>query len=197
MDKTLKTKRALVTGGSRGIGAAIVKRLAADGADVAFTYAKSPGAANAVAEAARASGVKSLAIQADSADASAVTSAVEQAAAQFGGIDILVNNSGIIVLGPVADIPLADFDRIFAVNVRCVFVASQAALKHMGPGGRIINIGSTNADRMPFAGGSVYAMTKSALVGLVKGMARDLGPRNHRQQHSTRPHRHRIQPRRQ
>jgi 3-oxoacyl-[acyl-carrier protein] reductase len=177
MDKLLKDKHALVTGGSRGIGAAIVKRLASEGADVAFTYASSPDHANAVAQAAQALGVQALAIRADSADASAVVSAVEETVARLGGIDILVNNAGALVISPIEDIKLADFDRTFAVNVRAVFVATQAAAKHMTAGGRVINIGSVNADRMPFAGGSVYAMSKAALVGLVKGLARDLGPR--------------------
>jgi 3-oxoacyl-[acyl-carrier protein] reductase len=177
MSKLLKDKRALVTGGSRGIGAAIVKRLASEGANVAFTYASSPDQANAVSQAAQALGVEAITIQADSADAAAVVGAVEQTVARLGGIDILVNNAGVLLIGPMDDIKLADFDRTFAVNVRAVFVATQAAVKHMTAGGRIINIGSTNADRMPFPGGSVYAMSKAALVGLVKGLARDLGPR--------------------
>jgi len=177
MAQSLKGKRALVTGGSRGIGAAVVKRLAAEGADVAFTFASSPDKANAVAEAAKASGVKSIAIQADSADADAVIGAVEKTVAAFGGIDILVNNAGVAVIKPVGELTLAEFDKTFNVNVRAVFIASQAAAKHMDGGGRIINIGSTNADRMPFQGGSAYAMSKSALVGMVKGLARDLGPR--------------------
>jgi 3-oxoacyl-[acyl-carrier protein] reductase len=177
VEKVLKGKRALVTGGSRGIGAAIVKRLALDGADVAFTYSSSADRAAEVAKAAQSFDVKALAIKADSADAAAVVSAVEQTVAQLGGIDILVNNAGIGVLGPVEQIKLADFDRSVAVNVRAVFVATQAAVKHMKKGSCIINIGSTNADRMPFPGGSVYAMTKSALVGLVKRLARDLGPK--------------------
>jgi 3-oxoacyl-[acyl-carrier protein] reductase len=121
--------------------------------------------------------VKSLAIKADSADARAVQTAVERAVNELGGIDILVNNAGVLALGPVDDLTLADFDRTFAVNVRAVFVATQAAVKHMKEGGRIINIGSCNADRMPFQGGAAYAMSKSALHGLVKGLARDLGAR--------------------
>ncbi|HZL89760.1 MAG TPA: 3-oxoacyl-ACP reductase family protein [Pirellulaceae bacterium] len=174
---SLSRKRALVTGGSRGIGAAIVKRLASEGADVAFTFAASPERAAEVARQAEAKGVKSLAIQADSASAEAVVAAVERTAAGLGGIDILVNNAGVAVIAPIDEFKLADFDRTFAINVRSVFVASQAALEHMPAGSSIINIGSTNAERMPFAGGAVYAMSKSALQGLVKGMARDLGPR--------------------
>ena len=176
MNQTLKNS-ALVTGGSRGIGAAIVKRLASEGANVALTYSNSPDRANEVVKAAQASGVRSLAIQADSADASAVVTAVERTVSELGGIDILVNNAGILVTGPLEDFKLADFDRTLAINVRAVFVATQAAVKHMKDGGRIINIGSTNAERMPFAGGGVYAMSKSALQGLVQGLARDLGPR--------------------
>jgi 3-oxoacyl-[acyl-carrier protein] reductase len=177
MKHALENKRALVTGGSRGIGAGIVKRLASEGAHVALTYSSSPERADEIAKAAQAFGVKSLAIQADSADANAVVAAVERAAAELGGIDILVNNAGTLAIAPLDDFKLEDFDRTLAVNVRAVFVATQAAVKHMKEGGRIINIGSTNAERMPFAGGGVYAMSKSALQGLVKGLARDLGPR--------------------
>lgn len=174
---SLAGKVALIQGGSRGIGAAIVKRLAAEGASVAFTYVSSASKAQALQDEISAAGGKALAIQADSADAEAVIQAVAQTAQAFGRIDILVNNAGVLALGSVEELPLADFDRTLAVNVRSVFVASQAALQHMGNGGRIINIGSTNAERMPFAGGATYAMSKSALTGLVKGMARDLGPR--------------------
>jgi len=177
MNNTLENKRALVTGGSRGIGAAIVKRLAREGAHVAFTYATSPDRADEVANAAHALGVKAIAIRADSADANAIIATVERTTNEFGGIDILVNNAGVLALGPIDDFKIADFDRTIAVNVRAVFVAIQAALKHMKSGARIINIGSCNADRMPFAGGGVYAMSKSALHGLVQGLARDLGPR--------------------
>jgi len=177
MNHQLKNKRALVTGGSRGIGAAIVKRLAREGAHVALTYVSKPDQANATAKAALALGVQAVAIQADNADAKAVVAAVERTAAVFGGIDILVNNAGIGVIAPIDDYRLEDFDRTLAVNLRAVFVATQAALKHMKTGGRIITIGSCNADRMPFGGGAVYAMSKAALVGLVKGLARDLGPR--------------------
>lgn len=177
MNSTLKGKRALVTGGSRGIGAAIVKRLAREGANVAFTYASSPEQATATAKAAETFGVRAFAIQADSADAAAVIAAVERTAAELGGIDILVNNAGVATLGPLDGFKLSDFDRTFAVNVRAVFVATQAALKHMPDGARVINTGSTNAERMPFPGGAVYAMSKSALQGLVQGLSRDLGPR--------------------
>ncbi|PYS91017.1 MAG: oxidoreductase [Acidobacteria bacterium] len=177
MNHPLENKRALVTGGSRGIGAAIVKRLAREGAHVALTYISKPDQANETAQAAEALGVRALAIQADSADAQAVAAAVERTVAEFGGIDILVNNAGIGVFAPVADYRLEDFDRTLAVNLRAVFVATQTAVKYMQTGGRVITIGSCNAERMPFAGGAVYAMSKAALVGLVKGLARDLGPR--------------------
>ncbi|WP_416423103.1 3-oxoacyl-ACP reductase family protein [Pseudomonas sp. App30] len=173
----LSGKVALVQGGSRGIGAAIVKRLASEGAAVAFTYVSSQAPAQALADSITAEGGKALAIKADSADADAIRGAVEQTVQTFGRLDILVNNAGVLALGPLAEFSLEDFDRTYAVNVRSVFIASQAAARHMGDGGRIINIGSTNADRMPFEGGAAYAMSKSALVGLVKGLARDLGPR--------------------
>jgi len=177
MTQPLKYKCALVTGGSRGIGAAIVKRLASEGANVALTYSSSPDRAQQVVQEAQALGVKALAIQADSASAEAVAAAVDRTAAELGGLDILVNNAGIFVGAPIDEFKLADFDRTFAINVRAVFVGIQAALKHMKEGGRIINIGSTNAERMPFQGGAVYAMSKSALQGLVQGISRDVGPR--------------------
>lgn len=173
---SLNGKVALVQGGSRGIGAAIVKRLAEQGAAVAFTYVSSAAKAEALQHAINATGARALAIHADSADAAAVQQAVETTVAHFGSIDILVNNAGVLAVGPLQDFSLEDFDRTLAVNVRSVFVATQAAARHMGQGGRIINIGSTNAERMPFAGGGPYAMSKSALVGLTRGLARDLGP---------------------
>ena len=173
---TLTGKVALVQGGSRGIGAAIVRRLALQGAHVAFTYVSSAGPAQALAEEINSAGGKALALRADSADASAVQQAVKNTVDAFGRLDILVNNAGVLAVAPVAEFDLSEFDRMLAVNVRSVFVASQAAAPHLGQGGRIINIGSTNAERMPFAGGAPYAMSKSALVGLTKGLARDLGP---------------------
>lgn len=177
MGLPLQNKRALVTGGSRGIGAANVKRLAREGADVAFTYVSKPESANETAKAVQDSGVKMLAIQADSTDAKAVAAAVERTVHELGGIDILVNNAGVLAMAPIDHFELEDFDRTIAVNLRAVFVATKAAVKHMKAGGRIINIGSCNAERMPFEGGAVYAMSKAALVGLVKGLARDLGAR--------------------
>ncbi|WP_348946487.1 3-oxoacyl-ACP reductase family protein [Chitinibacter sp. FCG-7] len=173
----LQGKVAFVQGGSRGIGAAIVKRLAREGAAVAFTYVSSAAKAEqAVAEIVQAGG-KALAIQADSADSNALQQAIRQTVKHFGALDILVNSAGVLVWGPLEELTLEDLDRTLAINVRSIFVASQEAARHMSEGGRIINIGSINADRIPIAGGSIYAMSKSALVGLTKGMARDLGPR--------------------
>jgi len=177
MNHSLQGKRALVIGGSRGFGAAIVKRLAREGADVALTYVSKPDEASKTADAAKAFGVRALAIQADAGNAEAVIEAVERTAKEFGGIDILVNNAGVGLMAPIDAFSLANFDRTFAVNVRAVFVATQAAVSYMKEGGRVINIGSCNAERMPFVGGAVYAMSKAALVGLVKGLSRDLGPR--------------------
>jgi 3-oxoacyl-[acyl-carrier protein] reductase len=177
MSNPLKGKKALVTGGSRGIGAAIVKRLASEGADVALTYVSNEEQASLVVQATRALGVKALAIHADNSDAKAVVAAVERTVKELGGIDILVNNAGIAVIAPLEEYRLEDFDQTMSVNVRAVFVAIQAAAKHMKSGGRIINIGSCNAERVPFVGAAVYAMSKAALVGLVKGLARDLGMR--------------------
>ena len=175
--KPLSGQVAFVQGGSRGIGAAIVKRLARDGAAVAFTYVSSASKAEELVATITAAGGKALAIRADSADAVAVEHAIRQSVTRFGRLDILVNNAGVLVWGHLEELTLDDLDRTLAVNIRSVFVACQEAAHHMGKGGRIINIGSTNADRIPMAGGSVYAMSKSALVGLTKGMARDLGPR--------------------
>lgn len=173
----LTGKVALIQGGSRGIGAAIAERLAHEGAAVAITYVSSADKAAELVRGIEAAGGRALAIKADSADADAVRGAVSQTLSHFGRIDILVNNAGVLAIAPIEDFSLEDFDRTLAVNVRSVFVASQEAARHMTEGGRIITIGSTNADRMPFAGGSVYAMSKSAIVGLTRGMARDLGPR--------------------
>jgi len=175
--KNLSGKVALVTGASRGIGAAIAKRLAADGAAVAITYSSSPEKANEVVRAIESAGGKALAIQADAADEKAVRGAVTKTVSKFGGLDILVNNAGVALMSPIEKFTIEDFDKSIAVNVRSVFVATQEASKHLRDGGRVIHIGSTNSDRMPFAGGSVYALTKAAIVGFTKGLARDLAPR--------------------
>jgi 3-oxoacyl-[acyl-carrier protein] reductase len=177
MDLKLNHQVAFINGGSRGIGAATARRLAREGAKVAIGYQSSSIAAEALVEDIKASGGEAIAIRADAADAEALTRAIDRAAAHFGRLDILVNSAGVLVLGPVDTFSLADLDKTLAVNVRAVFVASKAAAAHMRDGGRIINISSTNADRMPFVGGAAYAMSKSALTGLAKGLARDLGPR--------------------
>ncbi|MFK3740754.1 SDR family oxidoreductase [Massilia sp. TN1-12] len=177
MNQPLNDKVAFVTGAARGIGAAIVRRLAADGATVAFTYQSSSATADALAAEIAAAGGRALALQADATDASAVAAAVDTAAARFGRIDIVVNNAGIFLPGTLDDFSLADFDRTVAVNLRAVFATAKAALPHLPDGGRIVNVGSTNAVRVPFGGAAFYAMSKSALTGLAKGMARDLGPR--------------------
>ena len=177
MSKALTGKVALVTGGSRGIGAAIVRRLASDGAIVAFSYAASEDRAHALAAELEKSGDTVLPIKADSADADAVKAAVAKTAAHFGRIDILVNNAGILVGGLVDDYKLADFDRMLAVNIRAVFVAIQAALPHMALKGRVITTGSVTAERSGFPGSSVYSMTKGAIASMTRGLARDLGPR--------------------
>lgn len=170
-------KTALVTGGSRGIGAAIALRLAEDGANVAITYASSAEKAESVVAQINALGRQAIAIKANMADAQAVRSAIQQTHTAFGRLDILVNNAGVASFAPLDGFSIETFDQTFDVNVRGVFVAAQAASSLMGEGGRIINIGSVNADRMPFAGGAVYAASKAALVGLTKGLSRDLGPR--------------------
>ena len=173
----LAGKRAFVTGGSRGIGAAIVRRLAAEGADVAFTYARSGEKAGEVASAVEAEGRRALAIQADNRDPDSVRIAVERAAKTFGGLDILVNSAGIYEEASIDELTLEDFDRTLDVNLRAAFIASRAVVDYMPDGGRIVAIGSNLAVRVPFPGISLYAMSKSALIGLTKGLARDLGSR--------------------
>ncbi|XYH97701.1 3-oxoacyl-ACP reductase family protein [Sorangium sp. So ce1128] len=170
-------KVALVTGGSRGIGAAIVKRLARGGADVALTYVSAPERGRAVVADVEAAGRRGLAIAADSADPAAVVGAVERTVAELGRLDILVNNAGIALMGPLDAVTLEDVDRTLAIHVRAVFLASQAAARHMGAGGRIVSIGSCLADRVPGPGITLYSTSKAALVGLTKGLARDLGAR--------------------
>jgi 3-oxoacyl-[acyl-carrier protein] reductase len=177
MATTLKDRVALITGGSRGIGAAIAKRLAHDGASVAITYSGSQQKAQEVAGTIETAGGRAVAIQADSADPHAVENAVRETVRTLGRLDVLVNNAGIAMIKPLEEFSLDEFDHMVAVNVRGVFVAVQAASRHMAEGGRIITIGSINADRVPFAGGSVYAMTKAAVAGLTRGLARDLAPR--------------------
>jgi 3-oxoacyl-[acyl-carrier protein] reductase len=173
----LQGKAALVTGGSRGIGAAIAKRLARDGADVALTYVSAPDKANAVVAEIDGIGRRGLAIAADSAHPGDVAAAVERTAAEFGRLDILVNNAGIYVPSPFEETTLDEIERMWTINVRAVIVATQVALRHMPDGGRIVNIGSCLAERVSGPGVTLYAMSKAALVGLTKGLARDLGKR--------------------
>lgn len=173
----LDGKVALVTGGSRGMGAAIARRLASEGADVAITYVRaSDQGRRTIAEVERV-GRKGLAVRADSRDPLAVPAVVEQIAARFGRFDILVNNAGIFVAKSIEALTLEDYEETLAVNVRSIFLASQAAASRMGEGGRIITIGSNLAARVPGAGLSLYSLSKAALVGFTKGLARDLGPR--------------------
>lgn len=171
----LKGKTALVTGGSRGIGAAIARRLGQDGASVAITYVSSPEKAEEVVAAIQAGGSEAIAIQADSGNAEQVKIAVARTAEHFGGLDILVNSAGIARVLPFEEFPQAEFERMLAVNVQGVFVATQEAVRHMKKGGRVLMIGSINSDYVPFVGGSVYALTKAALAGFTHGLARDLG----------------------
>src|SRR5216683_925527 len=177
MSKNLEGKIALITGGSRGIGAAIAKRLAADGASVAVTYSKGADAAASVVKAIERAGGKAVAIQADAADADAVKNAVEKTVTTFGRLDVLVNNAGTVIPMPVEETTLADFDRVFAVNVRGTFVATQAALKHIKTGGRIIMIGSCLGERVFIPGMAPYSATKGAIKMFTQGLARELGAR--------------------
>jgi 3-oxoacyl-[acyl-carrier protein] reductase len=173
----LSGKIAVVTGGSRSIGAAIAKRLAADGATVAITYNASPDRASTVVNDIIASGGQAIALAADAGNPQAVRAAIDDVAQRFGRIDILVNNAGISVLGAPEDIAFEDFERILAVNVTGVFVATQQALKHMGEGGRVIHIGSSMVQHAAFGTASAYTLTKGALTGFSRGLVRDLGPR--------------------
>jgi 3-oxoacyl-[acyl-carrier protein] reductase len=177
-DLNLAGRTALITGGSRGIGAAVARRLARHGSSVAVTYSSSSTAADEVIADIVGRGGRAVAIQADSADARQVQAAVSRVVEEFGGVDVLVNNAGIGMFAATEQLSLDDFDRMVAVNVRGAFAAVQAALRHMGPGSRIITTGSVFADRNPFPEMAVYAMTKAALAGLSRGLARELAPRN-------------------
>jgi 3-oxoacyl-[acyl-carrier protein] reductase len=173
----LAGKAALVTGGSRGIGAAIARGLARAGASVALTYLHSGEQAQAVTAEIEAAGGRARAIRVDSSDPAAVERAVRETTAAFGRLDILVNNAGIFKGGPIEEQTIAVFDEIIAVNVRAAYAASLAAAAVMEAGGRIISIGSNLADRSFVPGMTLYALSKSALIGLTRGLARDLGPR--------------------
>ncbi len=177
MSKNLQGKIALVTGGSRGIGAAIAKRLAADGASVAITYTKGADAAGSVVKEIERGGGKAIAIQADSTDASAVKAAVDKAAATFGRIDVLVNNAGTAIPKKFEDTTLEELDLMLDLNVRGVFLATQAALKHMKNGGRIIMIGSCVGERMMTPGLVPYSATKGAVKMFTQGLSREVGTR--------------------
>jgi len=173
----LHGKVALVFGGSRGIGEAIVRRLAKDGASVALTYVSSAEKAAEIARATEVDGVQALAIRADSEDADAIKAAVDQTLERFGRLDIVVVNAGILMRGTIDAFSLADFDRMVAINVRGVFAALHFAAPHLQAGGRIITIGSNTAIRTGFTGSSIYSMTKAAVAVLVRGVAIDLAPR--------------------
>jgi 3-oxoacyl-[acyl-carrier protein] reductase len=173
----LAKKVALVTGGSRGIGAAIAKRLAADGANVAFTYAKDASAASAVVKAIEQGGGKAIAIQADAVDVEAVKGAVEKAVATFGRLDVLVNNAGTAIPKPFEETTLEEIDRVIDINIRGVFLTTQTALKHMNDGGRIINIGSCVGERAQAPGLVPYSATKGAVKMFTQALSREVGSR--------------------
>ncbi|MFB6824010.1 3-oxoacyl-ACP reductase family protein [Streptomyces virginiae] len=168
---------ALVTGGSRGIGAAVALRLAEDGADVAITYVSDAQAAAEVVGKVEALGRRAVALRADAGDAAQVANAVGETVRRFGRLDVLVNNAGVGLLGPLAELAPADVERVLAVNVSGVFHTTQAAAAHLRSGGRIITIGSCMTQRVPGPGGTLYTMSKSALTGLNKALARELGGR--------------------
>lgn len=174
----LAGKRALVTGGSRGIGAAIAVALAEKGAAVAITYERAADRAAQLVEAIAVKGGKAVAIQADSADPAAIQRSVDEAVERLGGLDILVNNAAIARYSPIADYPVEDIDAQLAVNIRGPILASKAAIPHLPVGGRIINIGSAGAERIVGSPGTVYFMTKSAIQSLTRGLAQELGPRD-------------------
>ena len=177
MSKKLEGKVALVTGGSRGIGAGIAKRLAADGANVAITYTKGADAAASIVKEIERAGGKAITIQADAADAGAVTAAVKKTVAAFGRLDVLVNNAGTAIPKTLEETTLEEMDRVININIRGVFVATQAALKHMKDGGRIITIGSCVGERMMTPGLVPYAATKGAVKMFTQGLSREVGSR--------------------
>lgn len=168
---------ALVTGASRGLGAAIARRLASDGIVVAFTYVGPAEPALALEQSIREAGGCAMAIAADASDPAQVHAATQAVIGTFGRIDVLVNNAGIATAGPIEDMTVEQFDKVIAINVRGAFLAIQSVLKHMGEGGRIVNIGSINSEYVPYSGGALYVMSKAAIAGLTSALARDLGPR--------------------
>ncbi|MBU1329521.1 MAG: SDR family oxidoreductase [Gammaproteobacteria bacterium] len=174
----LRGKRALVTGASRGIGAAIALALAEKGADVAITYERSVERAAQIVQAIEAKGRKALAIQADSGDPAAIKRSVDEAAQALGGLDILVNNAGIALFNTIAEFSVEHIDALLDVNVRGPILTAQAAIPYLNEGARVINIGSVGAERIVGDTGTVYYMTKSALHSFTRGLARELGPRD-------------------
>ena len=180
MNRKLEGKIALITGGSRGIGAAIAKRLASDGAKVAITYAKGADAAASIVKEIERDGRKAIAIQADAADAEAVKAAVEKTVAAFGKLDVLVNNAGTAIPKTFEETTLEEIDRVLDINVRGVLVATQAALKHMKSGGRIIMIGSSVGERVLVPGLVAYSATKGAVKIFTQALSRELGSRGSR-----------------
>ncbi|MBX4957570.1 SDR family NAD(P)-dependent oxidoreductase [Rhizobium lentis] len=172
----LRGKRALVTGGSRGIGAAIAEALAERGADVAFTYHRSVEKAAAVAKKIESRGRRAVAIQADSADPNAIAQAVEKAVSVLGGLDILVNSAAIGHAGTIADLDVEEYQALMDINVRAPVLFAKAVIPHLGEGGRIITIGSALGERVPFPGITPYAMSKAALTSFTRGLSRELGP---------------------
>ena len=173
----LANKVALVTGGSRGIGAAIAKRLAADGASVAITYAKDSSAASAVVRAIELAGGKAVAIQADATDTEAVKGAVEETVATFGRLDVLVNNAGTAIPKTFEETTFDEMDRMIDINVRGTLAATKAALKHMQSGGRIVMIGSAVGERVAVPGLVAYSATKGAVKMFTQGLSREVGSR--------------------
>src|SRR6202163_1786101 len=174
----LAGKVALVTGGSRGIGAAIAKRLAADGASVAVTYSKGADAAASLVKEIERGGGKAMAIRADAADADAVRNAVERTVSTLGRLDVLVNNAGTAIPKPFEEATLEEMDRVIDINIRGVLVATQAALKHLKTGGRIIMIGSAVGERVAAPGLVPYAATKGAVKMFTQALAREIGSRD-------------------
>jgi 3-oxoacyl-[acyl-carrier protein] reductase len=173
----LGNKVAIVTGGSRGIGAAIARRLAADGARVVITFSKGNEAAANVVKAIEAAGGEAIAIQADAASAEAINNAVQQTITAYGGLDILVNNAGTAIPKPFEETTLEELDHVINLNIRGVFVATQAALRHLRNGGRIINIGSCVGERMMTPGLVSYSATKAAIRMFTQGLSREVGER--------------------
>ncbi|MBK5993101.1 SDR family oxidoreductase [Streptomyces sp. BE282] len=170
-------RAALVTGGSRGIGAATALRLAEAGADVAITYVQDEEGARAVVAKIEGTGRRGVALRCDAADADTAAGAVHGAADALGRLDVLVNNAGIGVLGPIAALSDAEVERVLAVNVRAVFLACRAAADRLADGGRIISVGTALSRYTGGPGSTLYTMSKSALAGLTRPLARELGPR--------------------